>query len=232
VFGASEVPGASLFFLKYMFKHFFFKVIGSSCIDYVGFDGECLYVSYKAADVISTWLDPMDHAYIYPCTLVQFNEFLAAPSRGKFCNDHFRHGFPAVHSSFRALQFTYATMYAASDDVFTGLPQVAKLFRPVLFVSQALRRSTFQGFIQILAVVPESYPGAQAIVCDNPAVQGLFGVKLPCAVIVKAWSARMIAFSVPNMVCSIVALEDYRIVDDHINGVGTCIVDVAGPLEV
>lgn len=214
-----------------MFTHFLFSAPGSSCVDWIGFNGARLFVRLK------TWREqkfPYDHAYTYPCTFDQFNRLLSAPSVGKFYNDWFRFMFTAEHDTFRALQFTYDSFQKFAD-VESGLPKTVGAFQSLQFYSRIMGDTAFEAMTNILAVVPPAYPGASQIesgVNVNPDVVGLFVVPISCSAILRNIQARVMAFNVPSMMCSLIAVEGYQPIHGTLKEFGSCVLQVPSILEV
>lgn len=214
-----------------MFDNFLFAVPGSSCVDWLGFDGSRLFVRLK------NWKEQQqtyDHAYTYPCSLDQFNRLLSADSIGKYYNDWFRFVYTAGHATFRELQFTYDTLHDLQD-VETGLPKSAGAFQSLQFYSRITGETAFEEMTQLLAVVPAAYPGAVRIEAGarlNPALAGLFAVPLACSAIIENIQARVMAFKVGSMMCSLIAVEDYAPIHGTLKSFGSCLLHVPGILEV
>ena len=214
-----------------MFDNFLFSVPGSSCVDWLGFDGARLFVRLK------NWKEQqqtVDHAYVYPCTLDQFIRLLSADSIGKFFNDWFRFLYTAEHGTFRDLQFTYDTLHDMQD-VENGLPKTVGAFQSVQFYSRMTGELAFENMTNLFAVVPASYPNAFQIVTGsriNPALVGLFVTPLACSAILRNIQARVMSFHLPSMMCSVVAVEDYLPIHGTLKDFGSCLLQVPGILEV
>lgn len=207
------------------FDHFLFQVVGSSCVDWIGFDGSLLYVRH------TNWKkehQPYDHAYVYPCSLDQFNRLLTADSIGAYYNRWFRFVYSTQHGTFRDLQFTFETAYDMAT-VETGLPKTAGAFEPLQFYSRVTGNTAFED-VQLLAIVPSFYPGATLLEYDR--VSGVYGVPLACDVFLQNVQARVMMFHVDSLICSIVAIEQYLPVHGTLNNSGLCLLHIPAILEV
>lgn len=214
------------------FEQYLFAVPKSSCIDWIGFNGARLFVRMK------NWREqhwPYDHAYTYPCTHAQFNLLVSAPSVGTYFNQWFRFLFRAEHGTFRDLSFRFDTL-EKFQDVESGLPKSVNAFQSLQYYSRILGNiQAFDGVVSVLAVVPESYPGAYQLTSGqhlNPDVVGLFVVPLACSTFVQNIQARIMSFTVLSMICSVVLVEGYAPVQGTLNDFGSCLLQLPGILEV
>ena len=214
-----------------MFDNFLFSVPGSSCVDWLGFDGARLFVRLK------NWREQkqtVDHAYVYPCSLEQFNRLLSAPSIGKFYNDWFRFLYTAEHGTFRDLTFTCES-YIDLHDVDCQLPKTVMAFQTLQYLSRTIGEQAFEEVISLYAVVPAFYPGAVRIISGarvNPSVVGLFVVPVQFSTILVNVQARVMAFRVPSMICSLLIAEGYIPVHGTLKEFGSCVLQLPNILEV